>query len=203
MPKVPTEQERCAKRDRPRHGQRHADRDYSERVDRRRGAGSGLDAALDPSVLAPSPGDHPGRWRSAATPTSHANKGPRRFRQGAARCSPLARRTSYRPCPDHRVARHARTEERALDSDDSVARVRLPRPSGSRTGGSPSARVQLQALDRPADALVRAMERSGTARADSGSSRTCSLGDAMLEALVRPGFHRSPGNGILRAETGR
>jgi site-specific DNA recombinase len=30
---------------------------------------------------------------------------------GAARCPPLARRTSYGPCPDHRVARHARTQE--------------------------------------------------------------------------------------------
>ena len=151
--------------------------------DRRRGAGSGLDAALDPSVLAPSPRDHPGRWRSAATPTSHANKSARRFHQGVARRSPLARRTSYRPCPDHRVARHARTQERALDSDDDVARVRLPRPGGSRTGGSPSTRVQRQAPDRPADALVRAMARSGAARADSGSSRT-RLIHAVFDSLL-------------------
>jgi hypothetical protein len=68
-------------------------------------------AALDPGVLAPSPRDHPGRWRSAGTPTSDANKSARRFHRGVARCSPLARRTSYRPCPDHRVARHARTQE--------------------------------------------------------------------------------------------
>ena len=33
-------------------------------------------------------------------------------------------------------------------------------------GGSPSTRVQRQAPDRPANALVRAMARSGTARAD-------------------------------------
>jgi hypothetical protein len=49
--------------------------------------------------------------QSAATPTRHANESARRFHQGAARCSPLAPRTSYRPCPDHRVARHARTQE--------------------------------------------------------------------------------------------
>ena len=53
--KGPTERERRAKRDRLRHRQRHADRDCSKRVHRLRGAGSGLDAALDPSVLAPSP----------------------------------------------------------------------------------------------------------------------------------------------------
>ena len=35
----------------------------------------------------------------------------RRPYRGVARRSPLARRTSYRACPDHRVARHARTQE--------------------------------------------------------------------------------------------
>ena len=138
--------------------------------DPQRRAGSGLDAALDPSVVAPTTRDHPGRERSAATPTSHANESARRFRQGAGRRSPLARRTSHRPCPDHRVARHARRQERALDLDDGVACVHLPRPRGSRTRGSPSTRVQHQAPDRPANSLVRAMARRGAARADPGSS---------------------------------
>ena len=209
--KVPTERKRCAKRDRPRDGQRHGDRDCSGQVDRRRGAGSGLDVALDPSVLAPSPRDHPGRWQSAATLTSHANESARRFHQGLAQRSPLARRTSHRPGPDHRVARHARTQERAFDSDDGVARVRLPRPGGSRDGGSPSTWVQRQAPDRPANALVRAMARSGTARADSGSSRTrlihavfdISLTLCWVSAVsVQPLPSCSPGNGILQAETG-
>ncbi len=90
-----------------------------------------------------------------------------------------------RPCPDHRVARHAGTPERALDSDDGVARIRFPRPGGSRTGGSPSARVQRQPPDRPANALVPAMARSGTARADSGSSRT-RLIHAVFDSLLTP-----------------
>ena len=210
--KGPTERGRCAKRDRQCHRQRHADRDCFERIHRQRRAGSGLDAALDPSVVAPSPRDHPGRERSAATPTSHANESARRFHQGVGRRSPLARRTSYRPCPDHRVARHARTQERALNSDDDVARVHLPRPGGSCTRGSPSTRVQRQAPDRPANALVRAMARSGTARADSGSSRTRLIHAVLDSLLTRCSVARcfdptlpscSPGNGILRAETGR
>ena len=104
--KEPTERERSEKRDRPRHDQRHADRDCSGRVDRRRGAGSGLDAALDPSVVAPSPRDHPGRERRAATPTSHANESARRFHQGVGDArrwlddflSTLPRPSSRSPC---------------------------------------------------------------------------------------------------------
>lgn len=78
--------------------------------------------------------------------------------------------------------------------------------------GSPSTRVQRQAPDRPASSLVRAMARSGTARADSGSSRT-RLIHAVFDSLLRlcwvpavsvqPLPSCSPGNGIFRAETGR
>ena len=102
--KGPADREGCAKRDRARHGQRDADRNCSERVGRRRGAGPGIDAALDPAVFASSPRDHPGRGRSAATPTSHANESARRFHQSIARRSPLARRTpiSTPPRPSSR-----------------------------------------------------------------------------------------------------
>ena len=77
--------------------------------------------------------------------------------------------------------------------------------------GSPSTRVQRQAPDRPANALVRAMARSGAARADSRSGRT-RLIHAVFDSLwtlcwvsavsVQPLPSSSPGNGILQAETG-
>ena len=60
------------------------------------------------------------RGRSAATPTSNANEGARRFHQSIARRSPLAR-TPGQSDPDHRVARHPRRQERALDPNDAVA----------------------------------------------------------------------------------
>ena len=83
-----------AKRDRARHGQRDADRNPSERVGRRRGARPGIDAPLDAAVFAPSPRDHPGCGRSAATPASNANESARGIYQSIARRSPLARRVS-------------------------------------------------------------------------------------------------------------
>ncbi len=46
------------------------------------------------------------------------------------------------------------SQERALDPDDAVPCVHLPRSGGSRDGGSASARVLHQAPDRPSDALV-------------------------------------------------
>ena len=54
---------------------------------------------------------------------------------------------------------------------------------GGRDGGSASARVLHQALDRPADALVRAMGHHRTAGAGSGSSRT---------PLIHPAPFRAP-----------
>ena len=48
-------------------------------------------------VFASQPRDHPARGRSAATLTSNANEGARRFHQGIARRSPLARRTPVFP----------------------------------------------------------------------------------------------------------
>ena len=77
----PAEPEGCAKRDRAHHDRRDADRNPSERVDRRRGVGSGIDAPLDAAVFASPPRDHPARGRSAATPTSNANESARRFHQ--------------------------------------------------------------------------------------------------------------------------
>ena len=211
----PPNREGCAKRDRARHGRRDADRNPSERVGRRRGAGSGIDAPLDAAVFASPPRDHPARGRSAATPTSNANESARRFHQSIARRSPLARRTRGRPHPGHRVARHPRGQKRALDPDDAVPCVHLPRPGGSRDGGSASARVLHQAPDRPADALVRAMARDRTAGAGSGSSRTRLIHPASFRAQrillvvigrrsasAPPSPSRGPGNGILRAETG-
>jgi hypothetical protein len=57
--------------------------------------------------------------------------------------------------------------------------------------GLPSTRVQRQAPDRPASSLVRAMARSGTARADSGSGRTRlihAVFDSLLTYVGRPPF---------------
>ena len=71
-----------------------------------------------------------------------------------------------------RLTRSLAEQERPLDPDDAVPCVHLPRPGGSRDGGSPSARVLRQAPDRPADALVRAMARRRTAAADSSAGRT-------------------------------
>ncbi len=69
----------------------------------------------------------------------------------------------------------------------------------------------VQAPDRPASSLVRAMARSGTARAGSGSSRT-RLIHAVFDSLLTLCWGArcfdptllscSPGNGILLAETG-
>ena len=108
----PAEPEGCAKRDRARYGRRDADRNPSERVGRRRGAGPGIDAPLEPAVFVSPPRDHPAPGRSAATPTSNANESARRFHQSIARRSPLARRTPGRSHPDHRVARHPRGQKR-------------------------------------------------------------------------------------------
>ena len=114
---------------------------------------------------------------------SHANKGARRFRQGAARRSSLARRTSVDPAQTiESLAVREHKSERSIRMTLSLA-FRLPRPGGSRNGGSPSARVQRQAPDRAADALVRAMARIGTARADSGSGRTRLIGIAVFDSL--------------------
>jgi hypothetical protein len=76
------------------------DRDPSERICRRRGAGPGIDAPLDSDVFAPWPRDYRARGRSAATPTSDANEGARRFHQSIAGRSSLARRTPPRPHPN-------------------------------------------------------------------------------------------------------
>src|SRR5208337_3743264 len=75
-----------------------------------------------------------------------------------------------------------RKQERALDSDDAVPCVRLARPGGSRDRAPSSARVLRQAPDRPADALVRAMARPGTAGAGSGWSRTRPIHPAPFRA---------------------
>jgi len=93
----------------------------------------------------------PARGRSAATPTSNANEGARRLHQSIARRSTLARRTPIRPHPDHRVARCPRGQERTLDPDDAVPRVHVPRPGGSRDGGSPSAKPCGDACGVPRD----------------------------------------------------
>src|SRR5271166_4097814 len=69
-----------AKRDRAHYGRRDADRNPSERVARRRGAGPGIDAPLEPAVFVSPPRGHPAPGRSAATPTSNANEGARRLR---------------------------------------------------------------------------------------------------------------------------
>ena len=82
-------------------------------------------------------------------------------------------------------------QERALDPDDVVPRVHLTRPDGIRDRGSTSARILRQAPDRPADALVRAMARPGTAGAGSGWSRTRPIHPApfhaplILHAIIR------------------
>src|SRR5271165_712529 len=149
----------------------------------RRRAGPGIVTPLDSDVFASPPRDHPARGRSAATLTSNANEGARRFHQSIARRSPLARRTPGRSHPDRRVARHPRGQKRALDPNDAVPCVHVPRSGGSRDGGSASARVLHQAPDRPADALVRAMGRHRTAGAGSGSSRT---------PLIHPAPFRAP-----------
>src|SRR5208337_4815085 len=73
-------------------------------------------------------------------------------------------------------------QERALDPDDVVPRVLVPRPDGIRDRGSTSARILRQAPDRPADALVRAMARPGTAGAGSGWSRTRPIHPAPFRA---------------------
>ena len=93
----PADREGCAERDRARDGWRDANRNCSERVRRRRGPGPGIDAPQDLDTFAPSPRDHPGHGRSAATPASNANEGARWFHQSTARRSPLARRTPIRP----------------------------------------------------------------------------------------------------------
>ena len=108
------------------------------------------------------------------------------------------------------LAMREHKSERSIRMTVSLAFV-SPVLAEAATGGSPSTRVQRQAPDRPANALVRAMARSGTARADSGSSRT-RLIHAVFDSLltlcwvsavsVQPLPSCSPGNGILRAETG-
>ena len=85
--KEQADRERCAKRDRARHGRRNAHRNPSERVGRRRGAGPRVDAPLDPAVFASSPRDHPGRRRSAAPLASNANESGTRAGQGRQRAS--------------------------------------------------------------------------------------------------------------------
>ena len=91
------------------HDRRDADRNASERVGRRRGVGSGIDAPLDAAVFASPPRNHPARGRSAATPTRPELRGfllspsidfpvepvirstlLRRFRAGTRRASPVA-----------------------------------------------------------------------------------------------------------------
>ena len=109
------------------------------------------------------------------------------------------------------LAMREHKSERSIRMTVSLAFI-SPVLAKAATGGSPSTRVQRQAPDRPANALVRAMARSGTARADSGSSRT-RLIHAVFDSLltlywasavsVQPLPSCSPGNGILRAETGR
>ena len=69
------------------------------------------------------------------------------------------------------LAMREHKSERSIRMTVSLA-VRLSRPGKSRNGGSPSARVQRQAPDRSANALVRAMASSGTARGDSASRQT-------------------------------
>ena len=101
---------------------------------------------------------------------SNANEGARRFHQSIARRSPLARRTPGRSHPDHRVARHPRGQKRALDPNDAVPCVHVPRSGRSRDGGSTSARALHQAPDPPADALVRAMGPAAHPHADRGAA---------------------------------
>ena len=103
------------------------------------------------------------KWMQACPPPKRSNPYEQcerrrgRFHQSIARRSPLARRTPGRSHPDHRVARHPRGQKRALDPNDAVPCVHVPRSGGSRDGGSASARVLHRAPDRPADALVRAI----------------------------------------------
>jgi hypothetical protein len=130
--------------------------------------------------------------------------------------SSLARRTPVRPHPEHRVARPPRGQERAFDPDDAVPRFSLTYPRGSRNGGSPSARVQRQALDRAADALVQAMGRLGTAGADSCAGRNRLIDAATIHSrkfFLHAQFYQREaaavatpshglGSGILPTETG-
>ena len=113
------------------------------------------------------------------------------------------------------AARESKSE-RSIRMTLSLAFV-SPALAGSRDGGSPSARVLRQAPDRPADALVRTMARHRTAGAGSGAGRTqliyeppstcrksflrAQFGEREASAPASPS--RGPGNGILRAETGR
>ena len=69
------------------------------------------------------------------------------------------------------LAMREHKSERSIRMTVSLAFV-SPVLAKAAPGGSPSTRVQRQAPDRPANALVRAMARSGAARANSGSSRT-------------------------------
>ena len=109
----------------------------------------GIDTPLDSDVFASPPRDHPARGRSAATPTSNANEGARRFHQSIARRSPLARRTPGRSHPDHRVARHPR----GLTS---------PRPTTARRGRC---------------APARSTAKSPTAFAANGAPRSTPISD--------------------------
>ena len=99
--------------------------------------------------------------------------------------SPVARRTPGRSHPDHRVARHPRGQKRALDPNDAVPCVHVPRSGGSRDGGSASARVLHQAPDRPADALVSSNGAASDSGAGSGSSRTPLIHPALLGSTAR------------------
>src|SRR5271166_1595249 len=85
---------------------------------------------------------------------------------------------------------------------------------GIRDRGSNSARILRQAPDRPADALVRAMARPGTAGAGSGWPNSADPSRSVPRAnppchhqkcarpRLRPLDLMGPGNGILRTETG-
>ena len=83
----------------------------------------------DPAARTNSPfAKGPARGRSAATLTSNANEGARRFHQSIARRSPLARRTPGRSHPDHRVARHPRGQSSATPA---ARRARLAEERGA------------------------------------------------------------------------
>ena len=98
------------------------------------------------------------------------------------------------------LAMREHKSERSIRMTVSLAFV-FPRSGASGTGGSPSTRVQRQAADRPPNAMVRAMARSGAARADSGSGRTrlihavfdslltlCWVSAVSIQALPRPAW---------------
>ena len=177
----PATENEYPKRHRPRHGQCDPDRDRSLRVHRRRRAGSNYEFPWTRTSS---------RRRREIIQGVDELKRPQRAmrtkaRDGFVKASGAAHRWLDELLsdanPEHRVACRPRGQERALDPDDAIPRFSLPRPGGSRNGRTPAARVQRQAPDRTADALVRPMGRLGTSGTDSDAGRNRRLIDSATD----------------------